>query len=582
MKIVEITAMVSGCGRSTLALNFAAASSWKRGKDVLLLDLSYGDPKIRSAISKYGFGVHDTSSFVNLSVSLKDLIGGAIRIPTSKQGSVLILPAPSKLSMLESEFNDTRSREELLNLQTRVDELKEANIDLLVLTVPPYLLDSYLALNYLSLCDAVIIITTENPTHLRAAGRSRLKELFCCMNTRTGVIVNFFVPPSLPSTQMLEEREARIEKSLDAPVISSFPFIPEFIRFPIEGIAYIERHERIPPWNELLEVTDRLESSIHDLIHSSIPPQPRTQVAVRPVALFVAEAISGRTIFSHFFGRSEQNPALVTASMVGVANIVSESAGRTGELRMIDNGNMKILVKRGRHRTMGILYCSQSNNQLLETFEGFIKDFEDRFRKQISVLKRTGIVNELLNVKSLVEERFRDFEFHSTAVRPELVEIIEEFARERGIDDPESAFQAFIKQDLTDTTRELLEYEYTDPSAHERHKLLAEASIRPSPPRIKELEESTGHFCRCWLKAEIRPLDIFAVLSLPEHLHETARSLLRLSAAGIEEITPELSAKETSSSPEEELAHLEELAIFGYLRKEEEKIFSGAGALDKS
>ncbi|MFX0117219.1 MAG: hypothetical protein ACFFB3_21920, partial [Candidatus Hodarchaeota archaeon] len=354
LKIVAVTAATSGCGRSTLALNYAAAVSWNRDQDALVLDLSYGDPKIQWMAAKYGVGSHDAASFVNPSISLEALLQGAITIPTSKNRSVKILPAPSALSMLAGEFDDARSREELLNLQARIGSLEKTQIALLVLVIPPYLLESYLALNYISLCDVVLIVTTEHPTHLVAAGRIGLKELFCCVNARTGVILNFFIPPSLPSPQAQEERETVVEKRLSAPVIACFPFFWEVMRFPSEGIEFIERHNGGIPWTDLLEAINHLESSVNDLMHSTIPPQPRTEVTVRPVALFVAEAISGRTIFSHFFGRSEQNPALVTASMVGVANIVSESAGRAGELRLIDNGNMKILVQRGRRGTMGI------------------------------------------------------------------------------------------------------------------------------------------------------------------------------------------------------------------------------------
>ncbi|MFX0116300.1 MAG: hypothetical protein ACFFB3_17250, partial [Candidatus Hodarchaeota archaeon] len=274
------------------------------------------------------------------------------------------------------------------------------------------------------------------------------------------------------------------------------------------------------------------------------------------------------------FGRSEQNPALVTASMVGVANIVSESAGRAGELRLIDNGNMKILVQRGRRGTMGILYCTQTNSLLQDSFERFILDFEEDYQKEIAVLKRKGIVTELQGIKKLIEKRFGHFELHVITAKPELCEIIDEFAKDRGIEDPDVAFREFLMQDLPEETIRLLEYEFTVPHAHERHKALAEADIRPTPQRIKELEEEIGYFCQCWLESEIRPLDIFALLSLPENLQETAKALLR---TGVEEIKPAIVAKETGRSQETELAHLEELVVLGFLKKGTNGLFLGAG-----
>lgn len=575
MKIVAIIATTGGCGRSTLALNYAVAYSWNRDQDALVLDLSYGDPKIQWMAAKYGVGNQDASSFVNSSVNDESLLQGAIFIPTSENRSVRILPAPSTLSMLAGEFDDTRSREELLNLQARVVNLEKSDIGLLLLVIPPYLLESYLALNYMSLCDAVLIVTTENPAHLVATGRAGLKELFCCINARTGILINFFIPPSLPSPQNLEEREIRVERLLNAPVIACFPFLWEFIRFPVDGIEYVEKLPQETIWKEFFEVINHVESSVYDLLYSSTPPQPRTDVAVRPAALFVAEALSGRTIFSHFFGQSMQNPALVTASMVGVANIVSESAGRIGELRLIDNGNMKILVQRGRRGTMGILYCSQTNTQLQESFERFILEFEEGYGKEISVLKRTGIITELKGVEKLVEKRFSEFALHVIAARPELSNLIEEFAKEREIDDPDVAFQEFLAQNLPSETINLLEYEFTIPHAHERHILLAEVGIRPDKQRIKELENETGHFCECWLQSELHPLDIFALLSLPDNLQETAKAILRL---GIDEITPEAIVKETGRPARTEQPNLEELVVLGFLRKGKNKIFLTAEA----
>lgn len=576
LKIVAITATTSGCGRSTLALNYAAAYSWNRDQHVLVLDLSFGDPKTQWMASKYGIGSHNAASFVNPSVSLQNLLRGCVNIPTSKNGSVRILPAPLTLSMLTGEFDDVQSREELMNLQSRVASLEKTEIALLILIIPPYLLESYLALNYMSICDVVLIVTTENPAHLVAAGRSGLKELFCCINARTGIIINFFVPPNLPSPQVLEEREIKVEKSLNAPVITCFPFLLELVRFPVDGIEYIERNHEGTPWNEFHEVANHLESSVNNLIHSSIPPQPRTEVTVRPVALFVAEAISGRTIFSYFFGRSKQNPALVTASMVGVANIVSESAGRAGELRLIDNGNMKILVQRGRKGTMGILYCTQTDTQLQEAFERFILNFEEDYPKEIAVLKRTGILSELKGINQLIEKRFSYFQLHVMTAKPELGELIEKFAENQGIEDPDTAFRVFLEKKQPEEVIKLLEYEFTVPHSHERHKLLVETGIRPTPQRIKELENEIGYFCQCWLESEIRPLDIFALLSLPENLQGTAKAILRL---GVEEITPELIAKEINSSSEDELSHLEDLIALGFLKKGKKGTFQSAGTV---
>ncbi len=575
MKIVAIIGTTGGCGRSTLALNYAMAYSWNREQDALVLDLSYGDPKIQWMASKYGVGNLDASSFVNPAVNEESLLQGAIFIPTCENKAVRILPAPSTLSMLAGEFDDVKSREELLNLQSRVATLEKSDIGLLLLVIPPYLLESYLALNYMSLCDAVLIVTTENPAHLVATGRAGLKELFCCINARTGILINFFIPPSLPSPQNLEKREIKVEGRLNAPVIACFPFLWEFIRFPVDGIEYVEKLEQETTWKEFYEVINHVESAVHDLLYSSTPPQPRTDVAVRPAALFVAEAISGRTIFSHFFSQSVQNPALVTASMVGVANIVSESAGRIGELRLIDNGNMKILVQRGRRGTMGILYCSQTNTQLQESFERFILDFEEGYSKEISLLKRTGIVNELKGVEKLVEKRFSEFQLRVTAAKPELSDLIERFAKEREIDDPDAAFQEFLAQNLPPETISLLEYEFTIPHAHERHVLLSEVGIRPSKQRIKELENETGYFCQCWLQSELRPLDIFELLSLPDNLQGTAKTILRL---GIDEITSKAIAKETGRSDGIEKSNLEELVTMGFLRKGKGKTFLTAEA----
>ncbi|MFW9917155.1 MAG: hypothetical protein ACFFGZ_16230 [Candidatus Thorarchaeota archaeon] len=575
MKIVAIIATTSGCGRSTLALNYAMAYSWNREQDALVLDLGYGDPKVQWMAAKYGVGNLDASSFVNSSISDENLLQGAIFIPTCENKGVRILPAPPTLSMLAGEFDDVKSREELLNLQSRVATLEKSDIGLLLLVIPPYLLESYLALNYMSLCDAVLIVTTENPAHLVSTGRAGLKELFCCINARTGILINFFIPPSVPSPQNLEAREIKVERRLNAPVIACFPFLWEFIHFPVDGIEYVEKLDQETTWKEFFEVINHVESAVYDLLYSSTPPQPRTEVAVRPAALFVAEAISGRTIFSHFFGQSVQNPALVTASMVGVANIVSESAGRIGELRLIDNGNMKILVQRGRQGTMGILYCSQTNTQLQESFERFILEFEEGYGKEISVLKRTGIVKELKKVEKLVEKRFSEFTLRVTAAKPELSDLIEEFAKEREIDDPEAAFQEFLGQNLPSETIKLLEYEFTVPHAHERHILLAEAGIRPSKQRIKELENEIGYVCQCWLQAELRPLDIFALLSLPDNLQGTAKTILRL---GIDEITSKAIAQETGRSEGIEQSNLEELVTMGFLRKGKGKTFLTATA----
>jgi hypothetical protein len=274
-------------------------------------------------------------------------------------------------------------------------------------------------------------------------------------------------------------------------------------------------------------------------------------------------------MYYYFFGKAEdemKNPVLITAALTSIAHMVSETAGRRGDLRYIDNGNMKILQRKG-ERIIGILYSPVMNETLTDLLFQVIQRFEKEFQEAINDFSKTGSITGFEGVTNIVEEIFESFVFDIETVNEQLRQNILAYGAEMDLlrGDPEVLFHNFVQKNFSDLDiRDLLLYEFTT-THNPRHEYLLDLGLNPRSKRQK-LEEETGReICSCTdppQYIQIQPFDTLGILDLPEKLRPTIRALLTSKV-----LSPETSTEITKRDQETELECLEELRKRGYVKR---------------
>jgi hypothetical protein len=261
-----------------------------------------------------------------------------------------------------------------------------------------------------------------------------------------------------------------------------------------------------------------------------------------------------------------QNPALITAALSSIAHMISETAGRKGDLRGIDNRNSYIDFKYG-EKIIGILYSTAEDSDLSDLLLRFTNKFERQFKGAIADFSKTGKTGPFSDARNLLNEIFRDWMFDIKTVNAQLRYNILNFqAKSKQLRiDPEEAFQNYIKENLMDqNVLGLLYYEFTT-SHNSRHDFLLELGINPRKEKRKIEEETGKSLCLCTEPpkyVQIQGFDALGLLNLPEKLKPTARALFASKT-----LSPESAAKITHRTQEEEHNILEELRKLGYVRK---------------
>lgn len=274
-------------------------------------------------------------------------------------------------------------------------------------------------------------------------------------------------------------------------------------------------------------------------------------------------------MYYYFFGKAEdemKNPVLITAALTSIAHMVSETAGRRGDLRYIDNGNMKIVQRKGK-RVIGILYSPVMTETLTELLFQYIQRFEKEFSEAIHDFSKTGKTGGFAGATKVVEEIFEPYVFDIDTVNEQLRQNILTYGAEMDLlrGDPEVLFHNYVQKFFSDPiVKDLLLYEFT--TAHNiRHEYLLEIGINPRP-FLHKLEDETGRkVCSCTEPpkyVQIQPFDTLGILALPEKLRPTIRALLTSNV-----LSPETSTEITKRDQDIELECLEELRKRGYVKR---------------
>lgn len=166
MQVLALVNQKGGCGKTTTAVNFAAALAAK-GRRVLLVDL---DPQAHATMA-LGWAVGDEPI-------LLEVLEGVVAIEdavVSAPGGFWLLPASDDVA----EFEESSAR--ILNPECRLRETLRAcqmEFDEVVLDCPPRV-DGVLAMNALRACDVALLVVETGAFALQGAVKAMevLKEL---------------------------------------------------------------------------------------------------------------------------------------------------------------------------------------------------------------------------------------------------------------------------------------------------------------------------------------------------------------------------------------------------------------------
>ncbi len=552
--MISIYSRTPSCGKKTIALNFFLAyAQLKPGFRVLVVDFSRTE-KLRYSLFKYGKS-HFTSTDFLSEISENTLVSESLSIleDEDKGSFVRVLPS-SGVPITQIDLQE--------RAKYRVNALFfKDTIDLLAFILPVSLDEKSITTAAILQSDMVWIISSEKYPTFNLT-KSTIQNFLSFLTTPTLVIMNMIKPPVVFGK--LDQKLEQMESKLRHPIFYAIPWISELYEFTDQGIYYLES-----PHSDVNETFHDLSKKFQDITEKEEFGRIIDDTEASPIALFITDRESGSTMYYYFFGKAEdemKNPVLITAALTSIAHMVSETAGRRGDLRYIDNGNMKIVQRKGK-RVIGILYSPVMNDTLTELLFRVIVQFEKDFKEAIIDFSKTGSIGGFEGVTNIIEDIFEPFVFDIETVNEQLRQNILAYGAEMDLlrGDPEQLFHNFVQKNFSDPeVLDLLLYEFT--TAHNsRHEYLLELGINPRPNRQK-LEEETGKkICTCTEPPQyiqIQPFDTLGILDLPEKLRPTIRALLTSKV-----LSPETSTEITERDQDLELECLEELRKRGYVKR---------------
>ncbi|MFX0086171.1 MAG: hypothetical protein ACFFAU_10865 [Candidatus Hodarchaeota archaeon] len=554
-KVISIYSRTPSCGKKTIALNsFLAYTRTNPGHRVLIVDFSTTE-KLRYSLLRYGKPQFTSMDFLS-EISEDILVNEALTIfKDENEGSFLrVLPSAGCLITQP----DLRSR-----VKYRINSLFfKDTIDLLIFILPIGLEENSIAMAAILQSDIVWIISLEKYPTLSLT-KSTIQNFLTFITAPTFLIMNMVQPPIVLDKyqQIIQDMELKLRH----PIFYSIAWLPEINNFTDNGIISLEM-----PNSKINEIFINLSNNFKEALEKeSFRRKIDETDAPPPIALFITDRNSGATMYYYFFGKSEdemKNPALITAAMTSIAHMVSETAGRRGDLRYIDNGNMKIVQRKGKH-VIGILYSPVMNDTLTDLLFQFIKRFENEFNQEIEDFSKTGRISGFGEATNIVEEIFENYIFDIETVNDQLRQKILIYIglKEQVNNDPEEVFRNFVHENSTNSEiKDLLLYEFITPH-NARHDFLLELGINPRS-KYRKLEEETGQkICSCTEPpkyVQIQAFDTLGMLSLPDSLRPTVRALF---ASNI--LSPETASKITNRDQSLEYKSLEELCKLGYVKR---------------
>lgn len=553
-KVISIYSRTPSCGKKTIALNFFLAYAHSRpGFRILVVDFSRTE-KLRYSLFKYGKS-HFTSAEFLSEISENTLVSESLSIFEDEDKGSFVRVLPSSGVPITQ-----------INLQERIKYRVNAlffkdTIDLLAFILPVSLDEKSITTAAILQSEMVWIISSEKYPTFNLT-KSVIQNFLSFLTTPTLVIMNMIKPPVVFGK--LDQKLEQMESKLKHPIFYTIPWISELNEFSDQGIYNLEL-----PHSNVNETFQDLSNRFQDFTEKEESGRIIDDTEASPIALFITDLESGSTMYYYFFGKAEdemKNPVLITAALTSIAHMVSETAGRRGDLRYIDNGNMKIVQRKGK-RVIGILYSPVMNDTLAELLFRVIKQFEKEFNEAIITFSKTGSTGGFAGATNIVEEIFEPFVFDIETVKEQLRQNILAYGSEMDLlrGDPEKLFHNYVQEKFSDSqVKDLLLFEFT--TAHNsRHEYLLELGINPRPER-RRLEKETGkEICTCTEPPkyiQIQPFDTLGILDLPEKLRPTIRALLTSKV-----LSPETSTEITKRDQDLELECLEELRKRGYVKR---------------
>jgi len=552
-KVITIYSRTPGCGKKTIALNaFLAYAHSKPGLRILIVDFSRTE-KLRYTLLKYGKSQFTSMEFLS-EISEDILVNEAVTIFEDKDENSFVRVLPSSgCPMPDVALMD--------RLKYRINALFFKNtIDLLIFIVPVSLEKNRITMASILQSDIVWIISTDKYPTISLT-KSTIQNFLTFLSVPTFLIMNMVQPPLFFGK--LDQILTDMESKLKDPIFYVIPWLSDFNIFSDEGIFGLEN-----PHSKINEIFRDLANKFQEVTESETIDVLYSELEATPIALFMTDGSSGESMYYYFFGKAEdemKNPALITAALNSIALMVSETVGRRGDLRSIDNGNTKIILRRGK-RIIGILYSPIENETLCDLLSQCVIRFEKEFEGAIDDFSKTGRIGGFFGASKIVEDIFEKYIFDIETANEKLSKKILSYIAERDqlYGDPEEIFRKYSQEYVDDPyIKELLMFEFTTPH-NSRHKFLLELGINPRPFQRK-LEEETGKkICLCTEPPkyiQIQRFDALGILDLPEKLRPTARALFTSDV-----LSPETAAKITKREQDLELQSLEELRKLGYVK----------------
>ncbi|MHA1995628.1 MAG: hypothetical protein ACW97Z_13870 [Candidatus Hodarchaeales archaeon] len=553
-KVISIYSRTSSVGKQTLALNvFLSYIKSNPGTRILIVDFSLTE-KLRYSLSKYGKSHFNSTEFIS-EISDDILVKESLLLHEEESQGSFVRVLPSAGCQLNESGLPGKIRH-------RVNSLFFKDIiDILVFIIPTTLEEKSISMATLLESEMVWFISTDKYPSINLT-RSSIQNFFHFLTVPTLLIVNMVHPPMI--LEKVDIFLKKIENKVRGPVFYVIPWIQDIHDFTDLGVFSLEN----PNSNVngiYLDFIEKLKSAVEIRNLGSIEPKSITS----PQALFMTDRYSGSTMYYHFFGKAQdemKNPALITAALSSIAHMISETAGKRGDLLGIDNGNSYIDFQYGKN-IIGILYSTKENKTLSSLLLTFTTRFEDEFQETIQDFSNTGRIGGFTKAKALVTKVFEDWIFEINTVNPQLRENIlnfQENSQQLRVD-PEETFQNYVTENIADINiHNLLYYEFTT-SHNQRHEFLLNLGINPRQKKMIIEEEIGSSLCSCTEPpkyVQIQGFDALGLLDLPEKLRPTARALFASKT-----LTPESASKITFRDQSTELEVLEELTRLGYLRK---------------
>jgi chromosome partitioning protein len=205
MHVLALVNQKGGCGKTTAAVNFAAALAAK-GRRVLLIDL---DPQAHATMA-LGWAVADEP--VLLEVLQRE--SGIEEALVSAPGGFWLLPASEDLAEFEESSARTLSPESVLAEQL---ELCRMEFDEVILDCPPRV-DGVLALNALRACDTALLVVETGAFALQGAVKALriLEELQIENDVRfeTRILATLFDRRTRFARELLLAMHLRFERDM--------------------------------------------------------------------------------------------------------------------------------------------------------------------------------------------------------------------------------------------------------------------------------------------------------------------------------------------------------------------------------